>query len=320
MKGDILVTVVNGARAPLEHGMELLVTAINGRQRPVIRTTVTITSAQPIRLENLEVRDNLDDRYTVLLAAKDHVDAGFTPIRVEAGKSHHLHLMMLRRGASFRFPDFDTIEANTPLCAFLGDKQHGDRDAALARFEQLRAESEPALACLLNITAALQQMTLAPYDDLDSNPFMSFKALESAHQDRIFAWVDKRLVSQLAETSRRDGSGSLSRVSTAPKGMHKGATISYKQTDFGEGNVQFSFHDNVERVRGVDCVKVDVDIDYYKDTAAHLLLEVFPNTLKSSLYGKHASTALTDPRKVYGIRWIAGERFGRPFRPLFTLS
>ncbi|HET9467159.1 MAG TPA: hypothetical protein VFO48_02060 [Vicinamibacterales bacterium] len=320
MKGHILVTVVNGARAPLDHGVELLVTAIDGRERPVVRGSVKVTSAQPIRLENLEVRDNLDDRYTVLLAARDHVDAGFTPVRVEAGKTQHLHLMMLRRGASFRFTDFDAIEASQPLCAFLGDKHHGDRDAALARFEQLRAESEPALACLLNITAALQQMTLVPHEDLDTNPFLSFKALESAHQDRIFAWVDKRLVSQLAETSRQNGNGGVSRIVTAPKGMHEGATVSYKQTDFGEGNVQFSFHDKVENIRGVDCVKVDVDIDYYKDTAAHLLLEVFPNTLKSKIYGKHASTALTDPRKVYGIRWIAGERFGRPFKPLFTLS
>jgi hypothetical protein len=58
-------------------------------------------------------------------------------------------------------------------------------------------------------------------------------------------------------------------------------------------------------------VKVEPDIDYYKDLGAHALLEVVPNKL---------SGGLTDPRQVYVLRWIAGRRAGVPeFDPLYTI-
>lgn len=314
---EIRLTVVNGARRPWAAGTELLVTAIDGRQKPVIRDFVNVAPAGTISLTNLTVHDNLDDRYTVLVSAKEHADAGFTPIRIEANRTHDLHLMMLSRGAEFTFDPFAKIQADRNLHAFLCGKNPANAEA---EYDELHEKEKPALACLLNIAAALKQITLAPFDTLDPNPLSSFKALEAAHQDRVFAWVDARLEEQIDETSRKSSSSGLSRFVKAPAGLHEGATVSYKQTDFGEGNVQFSFHGKKESVNGVDCVLVDVDIDYFKDTAAHLLFEVFPNTLKSKIHGKNASACLTDPRKVYGMRWIAGERFGRPFEPLYTLS
>ena len=98
----------------------------------------------------------------------------------------------------------------------------------------------------------------------------------------------------------------------APFGLHPGATRSYKQVAFGEANLQLTFHEGDRReIDGVNCVLVEPDIDYFKDTLAHLLLEVAVNAFGS----------ITDPRAVYVLRWIAGRRAGIPeFDPLYTIE
>ena len=80
----------------------------------------------------------------------------------------------------------------------------------------------------------------------------------------------------------------------------------------GEANVQLSFHENqTATIDNVECVKVETDIDYFKDAAAHTILEVLPNFFTGGD---------TDPRKVYVLRWIAGLRAGIPeFNPPYTI-
>jgi hypothetical protein len=52
---------------------------------------------------------------------------------------------------------------------------------------------------------------------------------------------------------------------------------------------------------------VEPDIDYFKDTLAHLLFEVAVNA--------------TDPRAVYTLRWIAGQRDAVPeVDPQYTIG
>ena len=77
--------------------------------------------------------------------------------------------------------------------------------------------------------------------------------------------------------------------------------------------MQLTFHEGRTRtVDGVDCVVVEPDIDYYKDLAAHALLEVLPNKISG---GK------TDPRSVYVLRWMAGRHAGVPeFDPPYTIE
>jgi hypothetical protein len=53
----------------------------------------------------------------------------------------------------------------------------------------------------------------------------------------------------------------------------------------------------------VDCIKVEPDIDYFQDLGAHTLLEVIPNSI---------THGLTDPKRVYVLRWIAGRHAGVP--------
>jgi hypothetical protein len=61
----------------------------------------------------------------------------------------------------------------------------------------------------------------------------------------------------------------------------------------------------------VQCIKMEPDIDYYKDLAAHALLEVFVNGITQTL---------TNPRQVYVLRWIAGRHAGVPeFNPPYTI-
>ena len=81
---------------------------------------------------------------------------------------------------------------------------------------------------------------------------------------------------------------------------------------FGEANVQVTFHEiDLRKVDGVSCLRVELDIDYYKDPLAHALLEVLPNTITQ---GK------TDPKTVYVLRWIAGRHAGVPeFDPPYTI-
>jgi hypothetical protein len=81
---------------------------------------------------------------------------------------------------------------------------------------------------------------------------------------------------------------------------------------YGEANVQITFHENDKQtIDGVRCVKVELDIDYYKDKAAHALLEVLFHRVTG---------AATDPRQVYVLRWIAGRHAGVPdFEPPYYL-
>jgi len=95
--------------------------------------------------------------------------------------------------------------------------------------------------------------------------------------------------------------------------LHPGATHSWKQIQFGEANVQLTFHENdTQRIDGVDCVMLEPDIDYYRDPLAHTILEVIPNGLTHTL---------TDPVEVYVLRWMAGRMAGVPeFAPLYTMT
>jgi hypothetical protein len=127
-------------------------------------------------------------------------------------------------------------------------------------------------------------------------------------QDRFFAWADPKLIGQIELAKQQ----TPKTFENAPALLHPGATRSYKQIQFGEANVQLTFHeDNRLEVDGVNCVMVEPDIDYFKDPGAHLLLEVAVNEFGS----------VTDPKAVYALRWIAGRRAGVPeFDPLYTIQ
>lgn len=319
--GTLDVLLHDGRRQRLANGIECLVSLLDWRQK-VIRSDFTTTGA--IRFSGLPVVNGPQDCYTVFASAKGHSDAGMSPVKVTASVPVSVGLMLLPRKPAPAFTPFRQIPTTTGLFTFLCagiDAVRADvRHTSLAA----TAEGSRALACLLNLAEALEQIKLLrsgaanglpSFDD----PLSCVMAVEELAQDRIFAWVDARLPKQLQLTAERDDD-TLTRFVPAPFKMHPGATGAYKQTDFGEGNVQFSYSETTKRtVGGVDCIKVDIDIDYFKDPGSHLLFEVFPNTLKQKFHGKDSSTSLTDPYKVYGLRWMAARLRSKRFEPAYTL-
>jgi hypothetical protein len=124
-------------------------------------------------------------------------------------------------------------------------------------------------------------------------------------QDRFFAWADRELLEQVR---RAVFDGAFSQE-PGPGLLHPGATSSFKQTQFGEANLQLTFHENEPPPKGKRWVKVEADMDYFKDIAAHALLEVLPN-----LFGD------TDPKRAYVLRWIAGRHANvHPFNPPYAI-
>ena len=106
---------------------------------------------------------------------------------------------------------------------------------------------------------------------------------------------DAQLVAQVKQAAQQ---GEFDVEPALDLALHPGSTSSFKQKQFGEANVQLTFHEGNRRtIGGVDCVYVEPDIDYFKDPGAHLVLEVLPNLVTG---------AVSDPRVVYVLRWIAG--------------
>jgi hypothetical protein len=183
-----------------------------------------------------------------------------------------------------------------------------DEPAAEARYNDLKERQGGAvLACLLNIATAMGQIHLPHHTVLDymKGLIWEFEGPDAMAQDRFYGWADPALLAEL-EIAKVQG-----KFAEAPATLHAGATRSLKQIEFGEANVQLTFHENDKKmINGLDCVKIEPDIDYFQDVGAHLLLEVAVNA-----FGK-----VTDPRTVYVLRWIAGQRAGIPeFDPLYTI-
>jgi len=95
--------------------------------------------------------------------------------------------------------------------------------------------------------------------------------------------------------------------------FHSAATSSWKEIQFGEANVQVTFHKGETATIGnVACVMVEPDIDYFKDLGDLALCEAIPNALAHSF---------TDLVNVYVLRWIAARMAGVPeFVPRYTVT
>ena len=160
-------------------------------------------------------------------------------------------------------------------------------------------------ACLLNLATAMSQIFLA-----NGTPLEYFRSIEWATlaQDRFFGYAVPELVSEVKASVAKN----FFVPEIDPSFFHGDATSSFKEIRFGEANVQLTFHENDKKSLGSDaCVRVEPDIDYYKDLAAHAILEVLYNKITNSL---------TDPAQVYVLRWIAGKHAGLPeFEPPYRL-
>lgn len=294
--------IFDGTRQLFAAPAQFLITITDGNQNPHVRD---------YRQENtltfdLPFFDNLGDLYTVVVWAEGYQQAGFSPVKLSSTYETTLDIMLIRNDPGFSFVNarWPAAKSRFPfLAADVSDP------AAEQRYEDLLDKTEKSLASFLNLGEAMRQINLAQGTPLDYLKQVRWDPPFNIAQDRFFAWCDIALIDQV----KRAAAAGIVAPDHAPGIFHPGATSSWKQIQFGEANVQLTFHENDKTsIGGVDCVMVEPDMDYFRDPAAHTIFEVIPNALTHTL---------TNPTEVYVLRWIDGQTAGLPeFAPLYTIT
>lgn len=306
--GRAMLNVFDGTRQLYSDKPKLLITVRDGNQTTQHRDFHDESS---IFFTELPLFNNFGDNYTFLASADGYKDTGFFAVKLAPNVDQIVDLMLIPQSNELNFANatWKALGESRPgLQALLANGASND-DAA-NRYGNIMEDAEGMiLACLLNLTTALQQIHLPQMTALDyiKRIIWDRDGAFAMAQDRFFAWADPQLIAQLEQAKRQNPP----EFADAPFALHPGATRSYKQVEFGEANVQLTFHENDRlQINGVNCVMVEPDIDYFENPLNHLFLEVIVNAFGS----------LTDPRVVYALRWIAGRRAGIPeFDPLYTI-
>ncbi len=317
----IVVNLHDGSRQPIRPSVHPLLTLRDG----ALRTRAwRLLEGDAVRFDNVPVLGNLGDQYTVFVSARRHRDAGFFPIHITAGGTHEVNLMLLHRDAVPRFREarWDILADSAPDLFRLLTAEN----SALARqqYEELLEHFPSCLACLLNITTAIGRLPLPDNERLlplfrriDLRRVEDARIATGVHQDRFFAYAEKTLKEIVGSHAGRGDTAGI--FEPADASLHPGADVSWKEARFGEANLQFTFHSSDTcTIDGKECIKVEMDMDYYRDGGSHFFLEVVPNTL-SPLFGVPHRT---DPAQVYALRWMAARNAAEPetFDPPYTLE
>jgi hypothetical protein len=301
--GLVTLNVFDGTRQLIKPETQILLTVHDGQQNQLYRDYVS-SSTTPLELQ---IHQNLADDYSILVWADGYEQAGFQPVIPDAHSPQTLDLMLLPKKGTYHFAQAqwtDLQSKKPPVAKIFSASVTGTASDA---YGELIEDHPDHLACLLNITTAMEQIFLPSGGPLDYFKTFDMNALAP---DRFFGYADAKLVDQVRAAAAQ---GEFQVQPAIDLTLHGDATSSFKQIQFGEANVQLTFHEkNRKTIDGVDCVYVEPDIDYYKDPAAHLVLEVIPNALTGNV---------SNPRVVYVLRWIAGQRAGLPnFDPLYTIE
>lgn len=296
MQCAITVRLYSGAREIFSQPPEWLLTVRDGHGKERFRGFV---KGPQVTVRDLPFSNNFGDICSVLAWAKGFEQTGFLPVRISPKQPASVDLMLVRQNADF---DFQRLRGESLR------HTHPKVAALLAPRERLLelAESRPAaLACFLNLAEAMSQIPLGGIPALD---YVAEVMDAQMQPDRFYGWARKPVVEALEEAAAQ---GAFERIPN-PAAFHPGATRSFKQIQFAEANVQLTLHEKETcRIGGQECVKLEADIDYYRDLGAHALLEVIPNALSGSR---------TDPRRVYVMRWTAARNTGAPeFAPPYAL-
>ncbi len=297
---SVSVNVYDGTRQLFGAGTDVLYRVIDGNQKQLYVQDVRASS---ISL-NVPFHDNHGDDHTVIVWSNGFRQAGYTPLKLSHALPTSVDLMLIPKESHFNFSTarWDEIKTKLPFLSTGVDDATGR-----ARYEDLIENKPSTVAALLNIATAMGQIMLPHRTPVDY--LKQIKWDDSLAQDRFFAYCDARLIDEV-RTAAAQG---LFAPEIGFGFFHKGATASWKQLQFGEANVQLTFHEGDRATIGdVPCIVVEPDIDYYKDLGAHALLEVIPNAITGGL---------SNPEMVYVLRWIAGRHAGIPeFSPPYTIT
>jgi hypothetical protein len=301
-KANLRVNIFDGSRRLIQNGVKFFIRLTDGNHKELGHTGFFEESS--VFFKNLPFNNNFIDNYTVNVSSSNYVSAGFFPLKISRDFTQVLDIMLLHKNSNFNFQDatWDKLQnTHKELITFLSN----DNPNAQNDYQLLMNTKPASLAALLNFIEALSHVHLAV-----GTPMNYLKKLnwdDSLAQDRFFAYADRDLAEQLEMAAdkkifKRD-----------PALLHPEATRSFRQEVFSEANLQITLYErNTKTIGGVKCILVEVDIDYYSDALAHILLEVLPNSIGG---GK------TDPKKVYVLRWMAGRWPGVPeFNPPYTIT
>jgi hypothetical protein len=298
-KCSLEIRVFDGTRNSFPANKSVLYRVIDANQKQV----VDVERKSPALKCEFNFQDNFMDNYAVIVFSDGYKQAGFTPVHLSPLTDTVLDLMLIPKDGhpNFAAATWDWVKAELPFLA-----QDATDSDGKARYLDLMESKPLSLAALLNLTTVMKDIHLP-----EGSPLLYLRQMkwdDSLAQDRFFAYCDPELLEQV----RTAAAQKQFTPETGSNFFHPGATASWKQIQFGEANVQLTFHENDSRnVNGLNCILVEPDIDYYKDLAAHSLLEVIPNSI---------THGLTNPEAVYVLRWIAGRHAGiAEFNPPYTI-
>lgn len=300
----LLLQIFDGTLQPFPPGTQVLVTITDGNQKQIFRD---YAHAGNMEFRGLPFYDNHGDSYSVIAFVDGYKQAGYYPVKLSPEAPISVDLLLIPNDPVFNFSglSWDAAKVKMPFLA----PQPGESDAdAQTRFTGLlETNGSKSLACMLNLVTAMENIDLAGRSPVEfiRQIRWDFKA---PAQDRFFAYCDADLVDAVRTAALKGdfepehGCGLV----------HPGSTLSWKQVAFDEANVQLTFHTNpVDNVSSKNWVTVEPDIDYYKDLAAHSIMEVTRNQLTGSL---------TEPSEVFVLRWIEQRKLGlKDFLPGYTL-
>ncbi|WP_263353130.1 hypothetical protein [Acidicapsa acidisoli] len=299
---QLQLRIFDGTRQLFPLPASFLVTITDGEQTQHFRDFIEVNDC----VFDLPFFDNAFDNYSIVVFLDRHKQAGFVPVKLSDDNPVTLDIMLISDDSGFNFADasWEAAKAKYPMLGSDVDDATG-----ATRYGALE-ESQKPLACFFNIAEAMSQISFPDgTGPLDYIKQLRWDGLYVPAQDRFFAWCDRRLIGAVKAAADVKQFA----VELNPGLLHPGATSSWKQIEFGEANVQLTFHEGESKaIDGIECTTVEPDIDYYKDLGAHILLEVIPNKVTNTL---------TEPAEVYVLRWIAARAAGAPeFAPLYTIT
>lgn len=259
----------------------------------------------PNVLIKVPFHDGLGDFYAVSVSASGYRDSGCF-FKADPKVLAEPKVLLLRSKPKPEFASWTEFKATHPEAAsFLAV---GNSEASAQAHYETLGKSEPnSLACLLNLTQAMSEIDLG-----GRTPLSYFKQIcwdNTMAQDRFFGYVDPVIIPAVRVAAAK---GEFAEEKDCEQ-FHPGSTCSWKQIAFPIANVQLTFHEHDTRlIDGVTCVKIEPDIDLYRELLAHGFGEVFPNLLTGSL---------TNPYDVFSMRWTTAQDDNGPaFDPGYELA
>jgi hypothetical protein len=254
---------------------------------------------------NVQFHDGPGDFYAVNVSSPGYKDGGCF-FKANPKILAQPKVLLLRTNPTAQFAtwgEFKTAHPDTADFLAVGEGDH----AAQGHYEGLAKTAPDSLACLLNLTQAMAEISLD-----GKTPLSYFKQIcwdNTMAQDRFFGYVDPSIIPAVRAAAAQ---GEFAEEKDCAK-FHPGSTCSWKQVAFAVANVQLTFHEHDKKlIDGITCVRIEPDIDLYRDLLAHGFGEVFPNLLTGTL---------TNPFAVYAMRWTTAQDDNGPgFDPGYDLA